>query len=153
MNWTYNETEMNQMNAKPALTLSTRAQRGFSLIEILIVVALIAVIAGMVANQVFGGQDKAKYKLAVTDVTALSAKVDQFESDTGTLPQRLEDLVTSPGNVKGWLGPYLKESALKDPWNTPYEYSNSGGRSFTITSYGADKKPGGTGVDADVTNE
>ena len=145
------------MNAKPSLKFSAHAQRaarqhGFSLIEILIVVALIAVIAGMVANQVFGGQDKAKYKLAVTDVTSLSAKIEQFEMDTGGLPQRLEDLVSSPGNAKGWLGPYIKESALKDPWNTPYEYRVSD-RSFVITSYAADKKPGGTGVDADITNE
>ena len=135
-----------------ARTQRTALQQGFSLIEILIVVALIAVIAGMVANQVFGGQDKAKYKLAVADVTSLSSKIDQFEMDTGALPQRLEDLVSSPGNAKGWLGPYVKEGALRDPWNTPYEYRVSD-RSFTVTSYGADKKPGGTGVDADITNE
>ncbi len=129
-----------------------RSQFGFSLIEILIVVALIALIAGMVANQVFGGQDRAKVKMAQSQIAALSGKISEFENDVGQLPQRLEDLITSPGNSKGWLGPYSKEGELKDPWNSPFEYSQTG-RSFVITSYGADKKPGGTGVDADITSE
>jgi len=140
------------MNARRTYRTAARAQRGFSLIEILIVVALIALIAGMVANQVFGGQDRAKVKMAQAQVTALAGKVSNFEGDTGALPQRLEDLITSPGNVKGWLGPYSKEGELKDPWNTPYEYRTSG-RSFTITSLGADKQSGGTGVDADISSE
>ncbi len=128
------------------------AQAGFSLIEILIVVALIALIAGMVANQVFGGQDRAKVKMAQSQIAALSGKISSFENDTGSLPQQLDELVAASSNAKGWLGPYSKEAELKDPWNSPFEYSQSG-RAFTITSYGADKKPGGTGVDADITNE
>lgn len=132
--------------------LLMRAQSGFSLIEILIVVALIALIAGMVANQVFGGQDRAKVRMAQSQIAALAGKVSQFEMDTGEVPQRLDELVSASSNMKGWLGPYSKESELKDPWNTPFEYSASG-RSFTITSYGADRKPGGSGVDADITNE
>lgn len=129
------------------------AQAGFSLIEILIVVALIALIAGMVANQVFGGKSQANAKLAKSGVANLSAKVEQFEMDTGTLPQRLEDLVTAPASAKGWLGPYAKDSALKDPWNTPYEYRVPGDNApFSIISYGDDRKPGGTGVDADINS-
>jgi general secretion pathway protein G len=129
------------------------AQSGFSLIEILIVVALIALIAGMVANQVFGGKAQASVKLAKCGVTNLSAKVEQFEMDTGALPQSLADLVKEPGSVKGWLGPYTKDSALKDPWNTPYEYRVPGeGAPFVIISYGDDRKPGGSGVDADISS-
>jgi general secretion pathway protein G len=128
-------------------------QGGFSLIEILIVVALIALIAGMVANQVFGGRSRANVKLAQSDLASLAAKVEQFEMDTGVLPQRLEDLVKEPGNARGWLGPYAKESALRDPWNTPYEYRVPGdGAPFAIISYGDDKKPGGSGVDADLSS-
>lgn len=140
------------MNAQRTFRPAARAQRGFSLIEILIVVALIALIAGMVANQVFGGQDRAKVKMAQAQVTALAGKISSFESDVGSLPQRLEDLLTAPGGVKGWLGPYSKEGELKDPWNTPFEYRASG-RSFTVTSFGADRQSGGTGVDADITSE
>lgn len=141
------------MNTQRSTTMAARMQRGFSLIEILIVVALIAVIAGMVANQVFGGKDRANVRIAQGQIAALAGKVSEFENDTGSLPQRLEDLVTSPGNARGWLGPYSKESELKDPWNTPYEYRSTGDRSFTITSYGADRKPGGSGVAADITND
>lgn len=140
------------MNTRSNPRFASRGQAGFSLIEILIVVALIALIAGMVANQVFGGQDRAKVKMAQSQIAALAGKVSSYENDTGSLPQRLEDLVSSSSNVKGWLGPYSKESELKDPWNQPFEYHQTG-RSFTITSYGADKKPGGAGVDADITNE
>lgn len=139
------------MHAQRTLTLAARAQRGFSLIEILIVVALIAVIAGMVANQVFGGKDRANVKLAESGITALAAKIEQYEMDTGGLPQTLQDLITAPAGARGWLGPYVKETALKDPWNTPYEYRTSD-RSFTLTSYGADRKTGGSGVDADISN-
>ena len=140
------------MNPERSTRIGGRAQRGFSLIEILIVVALIALIAGMVANQVFGGQDRAKVRMAQSQITALAGKVSQYEMDTGDLPQRLDELVSASGNVKGWLGPYSKEGELKDPWNTPFEYRPSG-RSFTITSYGADRKPGGTGVDADIVSD
>jgi general secretion pathway protein G len=133
-------------------TLRT-AQGGFSLIEILIVVALIALIAGMVANQVFGGRARANVKLAASAVADLSGKIEQYEMDTGVLPQRLEDLVREPGSVKGWLGPYAKESALKDPWNTPYDYRVPGeGAPYAVISYGDDKKPGGSGVDADINS-
>lgn len=141
------------MNAFKQRNLRLARQDGFSLIEILIVVALIALIAGMVANQVFGGAAKAKVKLATSGVTNLAGKIENYEMDVGSLPERLDDLVKEPGNAKGWLGPYAKESALKDPWNTPYEYRVPGdGVPFVVISYGNDKKPGGTGVDRDVTS-
>ena len=143
------------MNAEHAYRMIARAQRGFSLIEILIVVALIALIAGMVANQVFGGKDTANYRLAQSNVVTLAAKVEAYQMDTGALPQRLEDLVTAPGNAKGWLGPYVRnKDALRDPWGTEYAYSTGSGSSgFTITSYAKDRKPGGSGLDADITND
>lgn len=128
-------------------------QGGFSLIEILIVVALIALIAGMVANQVFGGRSRANVKLAASGVADLAGKIENYEMDTGVLPERLEDLVKEPGNAKGWLGPYAKESSLRDPWNTPYEYKVPGDNApFAVISYGDDKKPGGTGVDKDIVS-
>lgn len=143
----------NPMNAYKQRTLRAARQGGFSLIEILIVVALIALIAGMVANQVFGGKARANVKLAASGVADLAGKIENYEMDVGSLPERLEDLVKEPGNAKGWLGPYAKESALKDPWNTPYEYRVPGeGVPFVVISYGNDKKPGGTGVDGDISS-
>ena len=128
-------------------------QQGFSLIEILIVVALIAGIMGLVATQVFGGRSRANVKIAESQLTGLAGKIENFEMDTGALPQRLEDLLTEPGNAKGWLGPYAKAGDLKDPWNTPIEYRVPGeGAPFTLISLGDDKKPGGTGVDKDISS-
>lgn len=133
--------------------LAARAQAGFSLIEILIVVALIALIAGMVANQVFGGQDRAKVKMAVSQLQSLSGKIEQYEMDTGALPNSLNDLVSASGNTKGWLGPYSKEAELKDPWNTPIELrAGNDSERFALVSLGADRKSGGTGVDADINS-
>ncbi len=130
------------------------SQGGFSLIEIMIVVTLIGGIMALVATQVFKSKDQANFKLAKTQVSMLAGKVDQFEMDTGSLPGRLEDLVKEPGNAKGWLGPYAKAGDFKDPWNTPIEYRVPGeGAPFTLISYGADRKPGGSGIDADPSSD
>ena len=129
------------------------SQRGFSLIEIILVVVLIGGIVAFAATRILGGGDRAKYNLAKAQVQTLAEKVGQFEMDTGALPASLQQLVTQPGAV-GWLGPYAKESELKDPWNTPYEYRAPGeGQPFDIVSYGADRKPGGDSVNADIRNE
>ena len=133
-------------------TLRT-AQSGFSLIEILIVVTLIGGIMALVATQVFGNKDRANFRMAKTQISTVAGKIEQFEMDTGALPERLEDLVKEPGNARGWLGPYAKEADFKDPWNTPIEYRVPGeGAPFAVISLGADRKPGGSGVDADQSS-
>lgn len=142
------------MNRPNQLRRRSIRQTGFSLIEILIVVGLIATIAAVVANQVFGGRDRGNAKVAMSQMAALSGKIEQFEMDTGALPSSLEDLVSESGNARGWLGPYSKKSELKDPWNTPLEYRVPGvAAPFAIVSLGADRKAGGTGVDADISSE
>ena len=161
------------------------SQRGFSLIEIILVVVLIGGIVAFAATRILGGGDRAKYNLAKAQVQTLAEKVGQFEMDTGALPASLEDerrrmieelnrmrlgdapardialaeralrdLPRTPSGAVGWLGPYAKESELKDPWNTPYEYRAPGeGQPFDIVSYGADRTPGGDSVNADIRNE
>lgn len=130
------------------------SQAGFSLIEIIIVVTLIALVAAFVANKVLGQGDRAKVRLATAQVQTLAEKVQQFEMDTGGLPASLEDLVKAPGDAAGWLGPYAKASELKDPWNHPYIYTVPGeGKPFELVSLGADGQPGGSSVDADIRNE
>ena len=127
------------------------AQRGFSLIEIILVVVLIGGIVAFAATRILGGGDRARVRLAEAQVQTLAEKVEQFRMDTGALPATLDQLVAEPGGAVGWLGPYAKESELRDPWNTPFEYRAPGdGRPFDIVSYGADRKPGGTSVDADI---
>ena len=129
-------------------------QRGFSLIEIILVVVLIGGIVAFATTRILGGGDRAKVRLAEAQVQTLAEKINQFEMDTGTLPNTLEQLVVQPGNAVGWLGPYAKASELKDPWNTPYEYRAPGdGKPFDIVSYGADRKPGGDSVNGDIRND
>ena len=127
------------------------AQRGFSLIEIIVVVVLIGGIVAFAASRILGGGDRARVNLAQAQVQTLSGKVDNYEMDTGTLPGRLSDLVVQPSGVTGWLGPYATESELNDPWNTPFEFRVPGdGRRYDIVSYGADRQPGGESVNADI---
>jgi general secretion pathway protein G len=130
------------------------AQAGFSLIEIIIVTVLIGGIVAFAATRVLGGGDKARYKLAESTVQTMAEKIQSYQMDTGSLPGSLEDLVRQPGSATGWLGPYAKEADLKDPWGSPYVYrvpGENGG--FDLVSLGADRKDGGTSVDADIKYE
>ena len=128
------------------------AQAGFSLIEIIIVVVLIGGIVAFAASRILGGGDRAKAKLAVSQVQTLAEKVQQYEADTGALPDSLNQLVTS--DASGWLGPYAKTAELNDPWNHPFEYKVPGeNKPFDLMSLGKDGKVGGTSVDADIAFE
>lgn len=129
------------------------AQGGFSLIEIIIVTVLIGGIVAFAASRILGGGDNARTKLAKAQVQTLAEKVQQYEMDTGRLPDSLENLVTSPG-ADGWLGPYAKSADLKDPWNHAYEYRVPGdSQPFDLLSLGKDGETGGESVDADIRYE
>lgn len=129
-------------------------ERGFSLIEIILVVVLIGGIVAFAATRILGGGDRARVNLAKAQVQTLAEKVQQFEMDTGSLPNSLGELVNQPGNAAGWLGPYAKATELNDPWNTPFEYRVPGdSQPFDIVSLGADKRTGGDSVDADIRYE
>lgn len=132
---------------------SVRGQSGFSLIEVLLVLALIAAIGSLVATNVFKQGESAKVKLAIGGAKKLGMAVDNFYIDTGNLPSKLEDLIRSPGNTPGWDGPYVKDGELNDPWDSPYQFKSPGDNGpYDILSYGADKKPGGDGKGADIGN-
>lgn len=136
------------MNSKQRISIR---QTGFTLIEILIVIAIIGVIGSILAARVFGNQGRAYYKLAQSDMQSLAAKIGSYQEDTGSLPNQLDDLVQAPGGVSGWLGPYAKAKELKDPWGTPYQYRVPGQNTpFDLISFGADKKSGGESLDADL---
>ena len=133
---------------------SRTLQRGMSLIEIIIVIVLIGIVLTFVGSRILGGSDRAKANLAKSQVQTLAGKVEQFQMDTGRLPASLPELVSQPQGATGWLGPYAKEAELRDPWNTPLEYRAPGdGKPYDIVSYGADRKPGGESVDADIRND
>lgn len=128
-------------------------QSGFTLLEILIVLAIIGGIMGMVASQVMGKNEQANVELAYTQIGQLQGAVTNFRQHTKRLPNNLQELVTQPSGVKRWVGPYVNESQLADPWGVDFQYRKPGqhGR-YDIFSFGADGKSGGTGVDADVGN-
>ncbi|MGH8051316.1 MAG: type II secretion system major pseudopilin GspG [Arenimonas sp.] len=127
------------------------SQSGFTLIELAVVILLIGGIVALAANQIVGAKNKANYKLTQTQLSLLTQKVSEYESDVGSLPESLDALVTAPGNADGWLGPYTKAQQLKDPWGVAIEYRNPGADAdFELISLGADKKPGGDGVDKDL---
>lgn len=130
------------------------AQRGFSLIEIIVVVVLIGGIVAFAASRILGGGDRAKVKLAQAQLQTLAEKVQQYQMDTGALPASLDALVAAPSGVAGWLGPYAKPADLKDPWMHPVQYKVPGeGQAFDLVSLGADGQPGGDSVDADLRFE
>ncbi len=127
------------------------AQAGFSLIEIIIVTVLIGGIVAFAATQILGGGDRAKVNLAKAQVETLAQKVQQYEMDTGGLPNTLNALVTAPGDASGWLGPYAKATELKDPWGRAIEYRMPGeSGAFDLTILGKDGQAGGESVDADI---
>lgn len=130
------------------------AQGGFTLIEIIIVIGLIALIGTFALNKILGGADRAKVHLAQAEVDTLAGKIEQYQQDVGSLPPNLEALVKAPANSAGWLGPYAKEVELKDPWGQPLEYHVPGqGAPYDLISYGRDGKPGGEAMDADIRHQ
>lgn len=133
---------------------SPRAQSGMSLLEIIIVIVLIGAVLTLVGSRVLGGADRGKANLAKSQIQTLAGKVENYQLDTGSLPARLEDLVTQPGNASGWLGPYAKPAELKDPWGHQIDYRAPGeGQPFELVSLGKDGESGGESYDADIRFE
>lgn len=138
--------------AQPRFAASA-LQRGMSLIEIIIVIVLIGGVLALVGSRLIGGKGRADYNLAKTQVGILAGKLDSFQIDTGRYPNALDELVKS--DAPGWLGPYAKDSEIKDPWGTAFDYRVPGadGKPYDLVSLGADKKTGGTSTDADIVHE
>jgi general secretion pathway protein G len=131
-------------------------QAGFSLVELLVVLAIIGMIATMVTPQVLGYLGRARGDTARIQVKNIAQAVELYYLDQGTYPtaqQGLQALVQSTG--AGWRGPYLRDArGLIDPWSQPYLYRSpgSGGRPYEIYSLGSDMKVGGTDDASDVTS-
>ncbi len=144
---------------KPIKAVSIRSvtQRGFSLIEIIIVVTIIGLIAAWVGNRVFNQGDAAKARIAKAQLSDIGAALDLYKLDVGKYPTQsdgLKALITSTG-VANWNGPYVRKAEqIKDPWSTDVVYKAPGAenRPFDLVSLGADGKEGGDGVNKDITN-
>ena len=142
---------------RPVPGHSTRLRAGFTLLELLVVVAIIGLLVGYVAPRYFGQVGKAETATAKAQIDALEKALDQYRLDTGHYPSTelgLNALVAKPASEPKWNGPYLKKAVPLDPWNNAYLYKLPGekGGDFDLVSYGRDGKPGGSGEDADISN-
>ena len=124
-------------------------ESGFTLIEILVVMAIISMLAIMVAPNLFRQQAGAMRDVAMTEISTLEAALDIYRLDVGEYPDSLDGLMTNDSGRASWNGPYLRRSVPLDPWDNDYIYDASG-RDFTLISYGADGERGGQDDDADI---
>ena len=132
-----------------ALSGGATASKGFTLIEILVVMAIIAMLAVMVAPNLFRQQAGALRDVALTEISTLEAALDIYRLDVGEYPDSLEGLMENDTDRASWNGPYLRRAVPTDPWDNDYVYE-SNGREFTLLSYGADGMSGGEDDDADI---
>jgi general secretion pathway protein G len=133
-----------------------RLSKGFTLLELLVVLLIIALLAGYVGPKLFGEVGKAKTKTAASQMKSLADALDHYRLDTGHYPsteQGLTVLTKKPADEPKWQGPYLMKDVPADPWDRFYTYSKPGenGRDYDLLTYGADGKAGGSGEDADVS--
>lgn len=124
--------------------------QGFSLIELLIVITIMGLLASIVAPEMFGKVEQSKVKTAQSQMKMLSTSLDAYRLDLGEYPTNLNELTAS--QQQGWMGPYLADDAPLDPWNVPYQYKRLSTTEYQLSSLGADKKPGGENLDADIVH-
>jgi len=133
-------------------------EEGFTLVEMLVVIAIIGLIMGLIGPRVLNYLSESKVKAAKIQMQSFASALDLFNLDTGRYPSSAEGLaalVRPTSGVAAWNGPYLKGGSLpNDPWNHPYVYRAPGGHSaFDIMSLGSDGQEGGTGTAADISLE
>jgi general secretion pathway protein G len=150
---------MTHIPSKVSRGLSGRYARGFTLIEIMVVVIIIGLLAAVIVPTVIGKVDEARVVKAKQDIQSLETALTLFRLDNSKYPtteQGLSVLVTQPTDptIKHWKpGGYLQRIS-KDPWGNDYQYVNPGthGKEYDLYTLGADNAPGGEGIDADIGN-
>jgi general secretion pathway protein G len=130
--------------------------RGFTLLELLVVIVIIGLLAGLVAPRYFDQVSKSNTKIAKAQIDSLEKALDQYRLDVGSYPTTemgLAALNSRPQNLDRWAGPYLKKAVPLDPWGAPYAYKSPGDHGdYDLSSLGSDAQIGGTGEAADVTS-
>src|SRR6266481_521665 len=133
-------------------------QQGFTLVEMLVVIAIIGLIMGLIGPRVLNYLSESKVKAAKIQLQSFGSALDLFYLDAGRFPSTAEGLTAlvqrTPG-VAAWNGPYLKGGNVpNDPWTNPYIYRSPGERgAYEIMSYGSDGQEGGSGIAADISTD
>jgi general secretion pathway protein G len=140
------------------LMQARRAGRGFTLVELLVVIVVLGLLAGLIGPQLFGRVGEARTTTARTQMALLATALDGYRLDNGGYPtskQGLEALWTKPSSPPvpiAWRGPYLRQPVPLDPWGRPYVFQSpvAGPEGFALRTFGKDGAVGGTGEDSDL---
>lgn len=155
---------MDEARAHPDGTNVTAAripagQQGLTLVEMIVVLAIIALVAALIVPNVIGRPDEARVTVANTDIRTISAALKMYRLDNGQYPtsqqglRALAERPTTPPVPRNWSGEgYLSDVPL-DPWGNPYSYTSPAPGGFALLSLGADGQPGGEGLDADLNGK
>ena len=131
-------------------------ERGFTLLELLVVMVIIGLLAGLVAPRYFEQIGKSNTKIARAQIESLGKALDQYRLDVGAYPtteEGLQALMTKPQDAPHWSGPYPQKAVPPDPWDRPYQYRSPGEHGdYDLYSYGKGGQPGGSGENATVSS-
>jgi general secretion pathway protein G len=146
-----------KMFLKRSKTRRTKAEQGFTLVELLVVLVILVLLASVIGPRVISYLGSSRSKTSQIQIESLTTALELFHIDVGRYPtatEGLESLVKVAGTIPGWNGPYLRKNDVPvDPWGKPYVYASPGKeKAFDLMTLGRDGKEGGTGEDADIRN-